>query len=311
MRDDPAFRAALERAGKAWSSRIADTWTTWERSAGDFKGWLINGSGPQTEVRVGEGGETSTGLEIHVVDEDLGDRVDGWATTGASPENTWEPRFGSMEIDRTLLQEADEARLLSVLAHEVGHVLGSWSGNLVDRDAYTDTEAGTWSGPHVVAEHGGAAPFQDSAVTHARLGTEPDPLESPYDFAHSGVCASLMAYCNDDEALPAFLPHAIDFAFLADLGLTITEETDRPETYGLAGWTDYAAFTLSLSRELEIALADPQPHYDGPVNRWNKLDVVDLLRVEADVFGHRTIANSRGEPERYRPLRRRPDRRRP
>ena len=164
-------------------------------------------------------------------------------------------------------------RALSVLTHEIGHVLGSWAGNLAGRDAYTDTEAGTWSGPHVVTEHGGPASFQDA-----------------HDFAHSGVCASLMAYCNDDEALPAILPHAIDFAFLADLGLTITEETDRPETYGLAGWTDYAAFALSLSRELETALADPQPHYDGAVNRWQELDVVDLLRVEVGVFGHRTVS---------------------
>ena len=109
LRDDAVLRATLERAGKAWSSRIADTWTTWERHAGDFKGWLINSSGSEIEVRVGEGGETSTGLEIHVVDEDLGGLADGWANTGTAPENAWEPRFGSMEIDRTFLQEADEA----------------------------------------------------------------------------------------------------------------------------------------------------------------------------------------------------------
>lgn len=142
----------------------------------------------------------------------------------------------------------------------------------------------------MVAVHGGPAPFQDASDPHAWVEGERDPDASRYDLIHSGVCISLMSYCRHYAALPDFLPHAIDFAFLADLGLTIEEESDRPETYGLAGWTDYAAFTLSLSRELEIALADPQPHYDGAVNRWEKLDVVDLLQVGVDVFGHRTTA---------------------
>ena len=259
MRGDPAFRAMLERAGKVWSRRIDDTWTPWERRAGEHKGWLINGPDDSIEVHVGEGGEISTGLEIDVVDEDLPEDIGGWANRGTSPDNTWEPRFGSIQFDRTSLQEAGEASLLNLLTHEIGHVLGSWSGDLVGHDAHTDTAAGTWSGPHVVAEHGGPAPFQDASVARARVGAEHYPLDSQYDFAHSGVCISVMAYCNGDEAVPAFLPHAIDFAFPADLGLTIAEETDRPETYGLAGWTEYAAFTLSLSRELEIALADPQP----------------------------------------------------
>ena len=289
IRDDSEFGATLERAGKAWSSRIADTWTTWERSAGELKGWLA-GSQSSTEVRVGEDGETSTGLEIHVTVENLPAAAGTGGPGFRQPGESWEPHFGRLAIDEEHLRGAGEAALFSTVAHEIGHVLGSWMGDIAGHDTDTDTAAGTWSGPHVVAEHGGPAPFQDISVKHARLGTEPDPLESPYDFAHSGVCISLMAYCNDDKALPAFLPHAIDFAFLADLGLTIAEETDRPETYGLAGWTDYTGFTLSLSRELEIGLADPQPHYDGPVNRWQKLDVVDLLQVEVGVFGHRTIS---------------------
>ena len=123
-------------------------------------------------------------------------------------------------------------------------------------------------------------------------GWEPNPIPSnPRTISPTAASARRSwPIVMNDEAVPAFLPHAIDFAFLADLGLTIAEETDRPETYGLAGWTDYAGFTLSLSRELEIALADPQPHYDGAVGRWQKLDVVDLLQVGVDVFGHRATA---------------------
>ena len=288
IRDDQEFRATVNRAGKAWSRRIADTWSTRQRPAGEVKGHLA-GSG-LAEVRVGAGGETSSGLEIHVTVEDL----HGSAGRGGGgfwrPGEPWEPHFGAIAIDKEHQQEAGEASLFSTIAHEIGHILGSWKGNVDGLDSYTDAAAGTWSGPNVVAEHGGSAPFQDGSDPQAWVDGERDPDASLYDLAHSGVCLSLMAYCESGQALPVFLPHAIDFAFLADLGLTIEEETDRPETYGLAGWTDYTAFTLSLSRELEIALADPQPHYDGVLNRWRKLDVVDLLQAGVDVFGHRTTA---------------------
>ena len=67
--------------------------------------------------------------------------------------------------------------------------------------------------------------------------------------------------------------------------MTVTEETSRPESYGLAGWTDHAGFTLSVSRDLQVALADPQPHYDDAGNLWYTLDVLDLLQAGADAFG--------------------------
>jgi len=294
MRSDPAFQALLERAGKAWGRRIADTWSTWERAAGDLKGWLLANGGGGAEIRVGPGGESSTGLEIYLTVGDLPGFITGTSTqsTASSPGDAWEPHFGVIEIDREYLREAGEAGLFSTLAHEIGHVLGSWMGGAVAERyvSHANRETGTWSGPHVVALHGGPAPFQDAYDPLAWVNGERDPLATRFDFGHSGVCASIMAYCSGSAALPAFLPQAIDFAFLQDLGLTVTEPTSRPETYGLAGWTDYAAFTLSLSRDLQIALADPQPYHDGAVNPWHKLDVVDLLQVEADAFGHRSTA---------------------
>ena len=160
-----------------------------------------------------------------------------------------------------------------------------------DYAPYTDTEAGTWTGPNVVALHGGPAPFQDDADTRVWVDGERDPEATEFDFAHSGVCGSLMAYCGDGESLSPFLPQAIDFAFLKDLGMTVMEETERPETYGLAGWTDYAAFTLAVSRDLRMTLADPQPHYDGEANRWQTLEVTDLLRVSVDAFGYRSTGD--------------------
>ena len=293
IRSDPASRAMLERAGKAWSHRIADTWSTWERRAGDLKGWLINGNN-HIEVRVEAGGEISTGLEIDVRDEDLPEVVAGWANEGTRPAGeSWEPRFGSIEIDRDHLRDAGEAALFGTLTHEIGHVLGAWKGGAETEEyaPYTDTEAGTWTGPKVVAFHGGPAPFQDDSDPKAWVEGERDPLASEYDLFHSGLCSSLMAYCNDEGALLVFLPQAIDFAFLADLGMTVTEETERPETYGLAGWTDYAGFTLAVSRDLRMTLADPQPHYDGAANPWRTLEITDLLRVGVDAFGYRSTGD--------------------
>ena len=291
MQDDPRFRAMLERAGKAWSHRIIDTWSTRHQAAGEFKGWLINGTNPDVEVRVGEGGEVSTGLEIDVKEDDLPADVAGRASSGVLPPgDSWEPHFGSIEIDRTYLQEATEASLFGTLTHELGHVLGSWKGgsDTESYGAYTDEEAGTWSGPNVVAVHGGPAPFQDAADPKTWVDGERDPEASQFDFQHSGVCVSLMSYCRQNAALPGFLPHAIDFAFLADLGVTVAEETDRPETYGLAGWTDHAGFTVSVARDLQVGFADPQPYYDGAANDWQTLEVLDLLHVGVDVFGHRS-----------------------
>ena len=98
---DPAFQAMLERAGKAWSHRIADTWSLWHRQEHEIKGWLINGTGPDTRVNVGAGGEVSTGLEIDVRYADLPQDTAGWARPGTQPPGgLWEPRFAPLEIDR-------------------------------------------------------------------------------------------------------------------------------------------------------------------------------------------------------------------
>ena len=299
MRDDPEFRAMLERTGKVWSQRIADTWSTWVWPAGALKGKSADYPDYSIEFRAGEDGETSTGLEIAVTDADLEGAAGRGGPSHVLGGDTWEVHFGSIVIDRDHLRTASAARLFHTLTHEIGHVLGSWWGYPSERfgayaerfGAYSDEAAGTWSGPNVVAIHGGPAPFQDNADPRAWVDGERDPLASEYDFAHSGVCASVMAYCSGSAALRPFLPHAIDFAFLADLGLTIRDETTRPETYGLAGWTEHAGFTLSVSRALAVGLADPQPYYDRWGNRWTTLDVVDLLQAEADAFGYRSTGD--------------------
>ena len=298
MQGYPGFHAMVERAGKAWSHRIADTWAAWHQPEGDRKGWLIDGPDSSTLLQVGAGGELSTGLEIDVRDDDISGNFAGWARNGRVPPGAyWEPRFAPLEIDRDFLRdyprEAGESALFAILAHEIGHTLGAWQGGPETEGyaAYTDTEAGTWTGPAVVALHGGPAPFQDASDPRAWVEGERSRLATRFDFAHSGVCASLMAYCRANAPRPAFVPHDIDFAFLADLGMTVTEDTATPETYGHAGWTEYAGFTLAVSRDLRIDLGDARTRDGRSYRDQRPLDVTDLFQVEADAFGYRSTGS--------------------
>ena len=322
LQEDASFRAALERAGKVWSRRIDDTWQEWERRAGESKGRLIGDYGADgREIRVGPEGETSTGLTIYVTEAELGGNTSGIAgPQNFRPGEDWEPHTGAMAFDSDHVEEAGEAQLFHTMVHEIGHVLGAWYG--ADRYARyrpeVDTDAGTWTGSHVEAVHGGPAPFQDAADTRGWHDGERSPDAGHVDYYHSGVCSSVMAYCTNSAAIPAFLPAEIDFAFLADIGMTILPETlvpetlvpetlvpetlvpgtpvpgtpvpptDRPETYGHAGWLDYSAFTVAVFRELDVSLADPQPRYVNYGTPWSDLETVDLLWAEADAFGRQS-----------------------
>jgi len=310
LQEDASFRAALERAGKVWSRRIDDTWQEWERRAGETKVRLIGNYGADgREILVGPEGETSTGLTIYVTDAELSGNTGGVGGAGSlRPGEDWEPHTGAMAFDSDHLEEAGEAQLFHTMVHEIGHVLGAWYG--ADRYGHyrpeVDTEAGTWTGPHVEAVHGGPAPFQDAADVHGWHDGERSPDAGQIDFYHSGVCSSVMAYCTGSAAIPAFLPAEIDFAFLADIGMTIrpetpapgtpapetlVSETERPETYGHAGWMDHAVFTVAVFRELDVSLADPQPRYFNNGAPWSELETVDLLRAEADAFGRQSTGS--------------------
>ena len=200
MRFDPAFRALLERSGKAWSRRIADTWATWDRSPGEFKGTLWNDDRLEARLWVGPAGETSDRLEIDIKDNDIaGDFTGRGGSSGSQPRSVTGSRVsGESRSTRNISGTPGRPPCSICLPTRSG--MCSARGRAVNGCSatapYADTDRGTWTGPNVVAVHGRPAPFQDDADPHAWVNGERSPLASEFDFAHSGVCASVMAYCN-------------------------------------------------------------------------------------------------------------------
>ena len=301
--------ALLERAGKVWTSRIDDTWQPWKLEPGHVKLRIPTEDGPETPISVGPDGEISTGIEVQVATAHLPDRVAGrGGPVNRWPTDRWEPHFGRLTIDNQYLHSALEHRLHSTLAHEIGHILGSWYGEDYTHPyaPYSDLQTGHWTGPNVVALHGGPAPFQDHDNPFDSRDGQRDPAATQFDFAHSGVCASIMAYCRHSASAPVVLPAPIDFAFLADLGLSIRPETDRPETYGLVGWMHHASFAFSVSRDLQLDVAYPANNGNHRVSGTPALDVTDLLHAEALAFGHRSTGEllvSYPATQRFGPVR--------
>ena len=158
--------------------------------------------------------------------------------------------FGTVEIDREFLKDAGEASLFHVLAHEIGHVIRRVVGEIPNGSgsaAYADE-----GDRHMDGAERGRRPRPPGAVPgrcrSQRLGEMASAVRWPRNSISSTAASAPRSWPTAvrNDLRPAFLPHAIDFAFLADLGMTVRDETDRPETYGLVGWTDHAGFSLSV-----------------------------------------------------------------
>ena len=294
MRNFPGFRELAERSGKLWSYRINDTWASWQQLEDAIRGYLIS---TDSAVRVGAGGLLSSGLTIDLRDANLSSA--GIAKGGRSPSGRWlEPRFAPIEMDRDYLRNyphwAGESSVFSTLSHEIGHTLWSWQAEQSDpytEHDYVDEISGTWTGPQVVGVHGRPAPFQDASDPHASIGGERSPGATRIDYSHSGVCHSLMAYCrNTGQAV--YRPDDIDVAFLADLGMSTRDQEEHPETYGLAGWTDYSGFMLEVSRDLQIALGHRPVRYNTRYfTNQHPLIVNDQFLVHVDAFGSPSVGS--------------------
>ena len=288
-----ALEAMIERAAKLWSWRIADTWQPLERYEGELKGRIAD-----EEVRIGPGGEHSTGLEVEITVSDLPGSILGRAHKGEDVTERWEPRFAGIQLDTKTAQRATHTSGFHTIVHELGHVLAAWRGDeeMGDHARYTDHTNGTWTGPNVVALHGRPAPFQSRNRPYTWIHGERPAYTRQYDLRHSGVCTSALAYCRSGAGEPRITPQEIDFAFLADLGMTILDPGTAPETYGLGAWNEDVAWGITVARTVKIHRPSIEPTLSWWDEEWQGLRIFDLFDARVDVVGDRTLGTLQADP---------------
>ncbi len=250
---DAGSRIRMERAGKSWSRRLMDDFGTHTAPAGTR---IVIGD--VREVLAGE--VTTNGLVIFVVDK--GPVSDNFSSGGPDEldytSDDFEPWLGAILLNR------NHHDYTSVMAHEIGHVLGIGSAiNFPSVARYVNHENHTFEGPGAMRANGGnPVPYQ-----WTNADNEPVPPGTPgatVDYGHLGVCTSLMAYCRDRREVSA--PSQLDFAFLDDIGYEILDRAtaSEPELYGYGAWGRYSAWGAGVERMLGNS---------------------DRLRAGADAFG--------------------------
>ena len=265
-------RARMERAGKEWSWRILDDFGTHVVEAG-------------TEIRHGD-------APVRIFDEEVS--TDGilivmqvW-TDPDTPSSGGPERFsiyddGLLSVEEYNRWDDYEAWLGSIglstnptyfaMVHEIGHVLGIWSGRVPPVRRHINTVDGTFEGPEAVRANGGTAvPF---LWRHPDLGyVAPHTPGAEVDYAHLGVCNSIMAFCRDRTT--PYRPSEVDFAFLSDIGYEIldAETASEPELYGYGAWGRYSAWGVGVERTIV--------HDDDNGRTFGERDT---LRAAVDAFG--------------------------
>ena len=246
-------RARMERAGKLWSYRITDDFGTHTAPGGTS---IVHG-----DVRETIAVETTTnGVIIFVLDK-------GRVADNSSSATFHEAHIEPDDVEPwlgTILLNPKHHDYTSVMAHEIGHVLGiGTTTNFPSGARYVNRQDHTFEGPNAMRANGGnPVPYQ-----WTNADNEPVPPGTPgatVDYGHLGVCTSLMAYCRDRREVAA--PSELDFAFLDDIGYEILDRAtaSEPELYGYGAWARYSAWGAGVERILNNG---------------------DKLRAGADAFG--------------------------
>ena len=280
---DAETRAMFERAGKSWSWRLADQFGlhTIERGT--------DVSLPDRPRLTLFEDVTTDGLVIFMdhydeTTESRGRHLE--ASRSALRENDFEPFLGTILLAQSRIDEVPtrgSARLISLMAHEIAHVIGISKrlGDMADfadfYDSLVDDVNHTFTGPNAVAANGGKpVPFQWQI---GRNRVPPFTPEGVVNRGHLDVSDSITSYRR--RHVDRFEPSELDFAFLKDIGYEVldAETSEQPEVYGFGAWGRYSGWGTAVARTI---------NHDVEGN-----DVVteDRLHASADVFGVAPAAN--------------------
>ena len=271
---DETTRARFERAGKSWSWRLADQFRrhTIERgtvvSLPDRPPLTL-----QQDVAIG-------GLVIFMdhydeTTESRGRHLDYDKT--AIRERDFQPFLGTILLAQSRIDEVEtrgNARLISLMAHEIAHVLGiskRLRGVADFYDGFIDEETATFNGPHAVAANGGRpVPFQWQI---GRNRAAPFSPGADVNWGHLDVSDSITSYRR--RHVDRFVPSELDFAFLKDIGYDVLDAktAEQPEIYGFGAWGRYSGWGTGVARTIAHEV------------EGNDVVTEDRLRASADAFG--------------------------
>ena len=283
---DESERAYIERAGKSWSWRLPDDFGTRTVRADQLIAEAdVLGGVSLEELRL-DAEVVADGLPIFV------DRHDG-ATGDASSASSgggkiktsnegkdYEPLFGVIRMAGELFDQISSrgnSKLIGVIAHEIGHVLGITT----HYDELVDDDTGTFIGPNSVAANRGPVPFQwlDADGNWA----PPRTPGAEIDYDHLGPCTYVMSYCGIAHGL--FAPSELEFAYLADIGYEVREAgtEQEAEVYGFGAWGRYGAWGAGVERTLSYEQTNVCDRQSGRCIQ--DVTAHDSLRAGADAFG--------------------------
>ena len=261
-----AMRTRMERAGKSWSQRITDEYAARVATSGTMFVYPEGIADIVATSRTLDENVSTDGVLIFVIDQGVnsGDYSAAGFNRADYAADDIQPWLGSFLLSR---RHHDSNY---TLVHEIGHVLGIFphpSTRAFNR--YLNRTDHTFEGPEAMRANGGVpVPFQWlnrnlDPVAPGRRGAE-------VDYAHPGVCSSVMAYCSRDTLET---PRELDFAILTDLGYEILDSAtaSEPELYGYGAWGRYGAWGVGVERRLSGSS--------------------DRLRAAADAFGTTPATN--------------------
>ena len=277
---DADIRATAERVGKIWSYRLADTFAPQTVEPGTTIQTTPGHAEAQHLTRTFSDTVTVDGILVAMIYAATDPLSSGGPNAAAITETDYEPWLGNIQLTQAQIDERTtigQYWLTHIVSHELGHLLGitghegGWDVPSLER--YLNRNDFTFTGPAAMRANGGQpVPFQ--WLDADRNVVPPNTPGAMVDYGHLGVCASLMAYCNDKRTV--YQPDELDFAFLDDIGYDVLPAsiTDDTEVYGFGAWGQYSAWGVGVERFLGY-------QDDGGTDIIEQ----DRLRAGADAIG--------------------------